>query len=133
MTHAADHRQPATTNLDIAERLFSAIERGDLDTVRELYAPGCEIWHNNDQQVQTVEQNMRTLIWVTTNVKGFRYEDVKRQATETGFIEQHMTCGTGPSGVEFRFPACIVVTIVDGKISRLDEYFDSAHLAPLVG
>jgi ketosteroid isomerase-like protein len=39
-----------------------------------------------------------------------------------------MTCGAGPSG-RFRFPACIVVTVQDGKITRLDEYLDSAHLA----
>jgi ketosteroid isomerase-like protein len=68
MTHI-DNRQSTTANLDVAERLFAAIERGDLDAVRELYAPGCEIWHNNDQHVQTVDQNLRTLSWVVKNIR----------------------------------------------------------------
>ena len=29
----------------IASDLFAAIERGDLDAVRELYSPEVEIWH----------------------------------------------------------------------------------------
>jgi ketosteroid isomerase-like protein len=124
--------QPTTANLEVAERLFSAVERGDLDALRDLYAPNAEIWHNTDQQIQTVDQNLRTISWIAANVKGFRYEDIRRQATENGFIEQHLTCGTGPSGKEFVIPACIVCTVVDGRITRLDEYLDSAQVAPLV-
>ena len=30
----------------IASDFFAAIERRDLDAVRELYAPEAEIWHN---------------------------------------------------------------------------------------
>ncbi len=130
---AIDNRQSQIDNLTLAERLFSAVERGDLDALREVYAPDAEIWHNTDQQVQTVEQNLRTIAWIAANVKDFRYEDINRQATGTGFIEQHMTRGTGPSGQEFSIPACIVCTVADGRITRLDEYLDSAHVSALVG
>jgi uncharacterized protein len=133
MTQTAGHIPSTTDHLALAERLFSAVERGDLDALRQLYAPTAEIWHNTDQQVQTLEQNLSTIAWIAANVKDFRYEDIQRQATETGFIEQHMTRGTGPSGKEFAIPACIVCTVVDGRITRLDEYLDSAHVAPLVG
>jgi ketosteroid isomerase-like protein len=29
-------------------------------------------------------------------------------------------------------PACIVCTVTNGRITRLDEYLDSAHVAPLL-
>ncbi len=128
-----DNRQSTIGNLDLAERLFCAVERGDIEALRSIYAPDAEIWHNTDQQVQTVDQNLRTIGWIAANVSNFRYEDIQRQATETGFVEQHMTRGTGPSGIDFSIPACIVCTVVDGKITRLDEYLDSAHVAALVG
>jgi ketosteroid isomerase-like protein len=132
MTQTAN-AQLSTANLDLAERLFSAVQRGDVDALREIYAPNAEIWHNTDQQVQTVDQNLRTIGWIAANVKRFRYEEIQRQATENGFVEQHLTRGTGPSGKEFTIPACIVCTVVDGRITRLDEYLDSAQVAALVG
>ena len=39
-------------HLDVAERLFKAIEAADIDAVREIYAPDAEIWHNTDGLVQ---------------------------------------------------------------------------------
>lgn len=121
-----------TSALELAERLFTAVERGDVEALREIYAPDAPIWHNTDQRVQTVEENLRTIRWIAANVKGFRYEEIRRTVTETGFVEQHLTRGTGPGGAEFNIPACIVCTVVDGRITRLDEYLDSAQVAPLV-
>ena len=116
-------------NVDIAARLIAAIEVGDGDAVRALYADDFVVWHNNDGATQTVDQNLATLAWIAGNVKDFRYEDVRCEATDSGFVEQHITRGFTPKGTEFAFPACIVGTIVDGRITRIDEYLDSAHLA----
>ncbi len=118
--------------LDLARRLFGAVTAGDVDVVRALYAPDAVIWHNNDGVTQTVDENIRVLSWIAANVKDFRYEDGRCQATPTGFVEQHVTCGIGPKGA-FTIPACIVCTVVDGRISRLDEYLDSAHVARIAG
>ncbi len=115
--------------LDLAKRLFAAITAGDVDAVRAMYAPDAVIWHNNDGATQTVDQNLATLSWIAANVKGFRYDDVRCQATGSGFVEQHVTRGMTPKGAEFAFPACIVATVADGRITRIDEYLDSAHLA----
>jgi ketosteroid isomerase-like protein len=32
--------------LEVADRLFAAIEAGDIDAVRELYHPDIAVWHN---------------------------------------------------------------------------------------
>ena len=117
------------TMLTFARRFFDAVARGDLETVRACYAPDAVIWTAQDPAERTPDENLAVLGWVKANVREFRYEDVRCQATPTGFIEQHTTCGTLPNGAAFRFPACLVVRVEGGRITRLEEYFDTAPLA----
>jgi ketosteroid isomerase-like protein len=117
--------------LELCERFFAAAAAGDVEAVRGIYAPDAVIWHNNDGREQTVEQNLGVLAWATSRIEGFRYEDVRRTVTDSGFIEQHVLRGRAPNGVELRVPACLVCTVVDGRIARVDEYFDSAQIAAL--
>jgi ketosteroid isomerase-like protein len=118
--------------LDLARRLFTAVAAGDLDAVRAIYAPDAVIWHNTDGVGQTVEQNLAVLAWLAQNVTGTRYDDVRLQATETGFVQQHVMRGRTSGDAEITLPGCIVCTVAGGRITRLDEYLDSAHLAPLL-
>ena len=117
--------------LDLAGRFFAAIERGDIDAVRAMYSADAVVWHNYDGAEQTVEQNLATLASIMKNFSGFRYEERRCQATESGFVEQHITRGRTPKGTEFSFPACIVATVVAGQVGRIDEYLDTAQLAVL--
>lgn len=121
--------------LDVAERLFTAIEGGDIDTVDALYAPDAEVWHNiwhgRNGAVQTREENLSVLRWVVTNLKDLRYDDIRRSATDTGFVQQHVLRAVGPAGRPVEMPVCMVCTCLDGRITRIDEYLDSAHLARL--
>lgn len=118
--------------LDLAERFFAAIPKGDLGTVRAIYAPDAAIWHNNDRLTQTVDQNLAVLEWVTKNITGIRYENVRRHVTPSGFVQQHVMRGTAPSGKPLELEACILCTVVGGRITRLDEYLDSAQVAVLL-
>ncbi len=111
--------------LALARRFFDAVARGDLDAVRAIYAPDAVIWTASDPAERTPAENLAVLGWIKKNVRDFRYEDVRCQATRTGFVEQHTTCGTAPSGVEFRFPACLVVQVEAGRVTRLEEYFEA--------
>ena len=121
-----------SNHLSIAERLFAAITAGDVAAVRALYAPDVRVWHNFDDVTQTAEENLAVLQWVTTTIRGLRYEDVRRHATADGFVQQHVLRGTIGNGVAVEIPACIVVTVRDGQITRLDEYLDSKHTTPLL-
>lgn len=120
-----------THHLEIADRLFKSIMSADIEGVRSVYAPECVIWHNNDGSEQSVEQNLRVLGWVTQNIRELRYEEIRRQETPTGFVQQHVLRGIGPKGAPLAIAACIVCRVENGRITRLDEYLDSAHLAPL--
>jgi ketosteroid isomerase-like protein len=119
-------------HLQLAERLFGAIMAGDVEAVRSLYAPDAVIWHNIDRVEQSAEQNLRVLHWVVRHISNLRYEEVRRQRTEHGFVQQHVLRGSAPNGHEVEVPACLVGTVRDGRIVRLEEYLDSAHLAVLL-
>ena len=112
-------------------RLIAAIADGDPEVAREIYAADAAIWHNTEEREQSVDENVRLLRWVVRNVSDMRYEDVRRQRTERGFVQQHTLRGTGPGGEPFAAHACIVVEVEDGRITRLDEYVDSAQIAAL--
>jgi ketosteroid isomerase-like protein len=46
---------------DIVSRFFDAIEAGDIETVRAIYAPRAVIWHNDDLVEQSVPDNLKVL------------------------------------------------------------------------
>jgi ketosteroid isomerase-like protein len=117
--------------LDLADRFLTAVETGDLDAVRAIYAPHAKIWHNVDGVEQTVEQNLRVLGWFARTLPNRRYRVLRREATRDGFFQQHAVEAVLPDGTEWKMPACLVVTVRDGRITRLDEYLDSAQAAVL--
>ena len=118
---------------DVADRLFAAIEAGDLEAVRALYAPGAVVWHNTDGAEQTAEENLTVLRWVIDHLADRRYEEVRRSPTASGFVQQHVLRCTRADGERVEVPACLVVTVAGGRITRLEEYLDSAHVARLTG
>ena len=118
--------------LAIADRFFAAIEAGDIAAVREIYAPDAEIWHNTDGIVQSPDDNAKTLTWITANLRDVSYTKIKRSATDDGFVQQHVLVATNRAGNPVEVPACIVTTIRDGRITRLDEYIDSASVAVIM-
>ena len=115
----------------LADRLMRAIEQSDLESARACYAPDARIWHNFDGIAQTVDENLRTLKWMDKRLTNRRYEVVSRHAFDVGYVQQHVLHGTLSNGEAFAMPACLVVTVKDGKIARLDEYLDTAHTLPL--
>jgi len=120
-----------STATALADRFFAAIEAGDIATVRAIYAPDAEIWHNTDGLVQGPEDNARTLGWIAANLRDLRYTQIRRSATDDGFVQRHVLVATNRAGARVEVPACIVATIGDGRITRLDEYLDSAALAAI--
>ena len=116
--------------LELAARFVDAIERADLDQIRAIYAPDARIWHNFDGKEQTVEENLKVLRWMARNLTNRHYRIQRRVAIPGGFLQQHVLEGETAGG-PFSMPACLVVQVEDGRITRLEEYLDSAHAARL--
>jgi len=123
---------PSTDPLDVAARLFAAVEAGDVAAVAQLYAPDAVIWHAHTGTTQTAEENVQVLGMVTKRLRDLRYEEVRRQRTDRGFVQQHVLRARGPEGQPVELRACIVCDVVDGRITRLDEYLDGAAVARVV-
>jgi len=128
----AEQASDAAAPLAIAARLFSAIEAGRLDLVAELYAPDIVVWHNTDGVEQTGDENLRTLEWVVEHLRDLHYDAIRRFPTDDGFVQLHVLRATNRAGSRVAVPACMVGTLVDGLITRLDEYLDSRHVELLM-
>ena len=113
----------------LAKRFFDAVEHGDIATLRACYTDDAAIWHNTDELEQTPDDNAATLAGFVQRITTRRYTDRRVRVFDGGFVQQHVLVGTRKDGVEVRLPACLVCEVTDGKISRLDEYFDSAQVA----
>jgi len=119
--------------LEVAERFFQAVQAGDIDALREIYAPGAEVWHNFDQRNQPAEENIRVIRWMHRRVKELRYEEVRRFEIPGGFVQQHVLRGIAPNGEVLEVPAAVICTIAGGKVTRVEEYLDSQQTAALNG
>ncbi|MFW0797410.1 nuclear transport factor 2 family protein [Gordonia sp. CPCC 205515] len=114
----------------LADRFFAAIEAGDVDTLRRLYAPDAIIWHNDDGLEQSVDDNLRVLRWLSRTVMGLSYTDIRRITHDAGFVQQHVLRGEIDGVGPVEVPAALFVTVADDRIIRLDEYVDSAGTRP---
>ncbi len=127
-------RSTTTDPLEVVARLIRAIETGDVDAARAIYDPSVAIWHNTDGLTQTVGENLETLRQLVAVTSERRYDQVRRYAFDkgggtTGVVEQHVLRATFVNGRTLELPACLIVDVVDGRITALDEYFDSAALS----
>lgn len=77
----------------LADALCAALEKGDADTVRTLYAPDIKIWHNFDGIEQDAETNLASLAWMTSVLGELHYDVHRREAAEDGFWQTHTMRG----------------------------------------
>jgi uncharacterized protein len=106
-------------------RFFAALEAGDIETLREIYAPDALIWHNDDLAEQSVEDNLKVLQGLHRAVSGLRYDVIRRATTTDGVLQQHVLRGALPDGTEVELHAAMYLEVRDGHITRIEEYLDS--------
>ena len=114
-------------NEELVVRFFAALEAGDIDTVREIYAPDAVIWHNDDLIEQPVEDNLKVLQGLHRAVSDLHYEVVRRVPAPDGLLQQHVLRGRLPDGSDVALHAAMYLQVRDGHITRIEEYLDSAQ------
>ena len=112
---------------ELVVRFFSALEAGDIETLREIYAPDAVIWHNDDLIEQPVDENLKVLRALHRVVSGLRYDITRRVPAPDGVIQQHVLRGTLPDGSDVELHAAMYLQVRDGRITRIEEYLDSAR------
>ncbi|WP_144097916.1 nuclear transport factor 2 family protein [Croceicoccus sediminis] len=115
---------------ELARRFFDCIEQGDIEGFAACYAPDVEIWHNTDGETQNLEANRVGITGMVSRIADRVYDDRRVEVFPGGFVQQHVLRGTRVhDGARLNMPACVVCAVADGRITRVDEYFDSAQLA----
>jgi ketosteroid isomerase-like protein len=122
-----------STVADVAQRLFAAIEGGDADAVGALWDDDVLVWKSAEPQEQAKTRALRVIFWFMDATIERRYEILDRQFFDGGFVQQHVLHATARNGGSISMRVCIVIKVgANGLISRIDEYFDPAAIAPLL-
>jgi ketosteroid isomerase-like protein len=121
-------------SLDVADRLFGAIERGEYQTVEGMWANDVTVWHSGDSRDNDRVRALKVIRWFidVTTTRG--YEILDRQLFAGGFVQQHiLRARRADDEVSIEMRVCIVIKVnAEGLITRIDEYFDPTDMAPLM-
>lgn len=114
----------------VVDALGAAIFARDITAIRALYADDITVWHASTDQVQTKEENLALLAGVFKMTSRLEYIRIKRHSTASGVVQQHCLVGMFDDGRPLpELNACLVIGVSDGKIVRIDEYFDGSAYA----
>lgn len=117
---------------DVADRLFHAIENSDIATVEQLWDDDVVVWKVADRD-RDRERALRVIDWFVSTTTDRRYEIFDRRFFDGGFVQQHILHAKGHNGGSISMRVCMVIKVgANGLISRIDEYFDPAEIAPLL-
>ena len=118
---------------DVADQLFAAIERSDEARLCELFDDDIAVWRVGARRDDDKQRALKVLRWFIGVTAARRYEIFDRQLFADGFVQQHILHATGRAGGSISLRVCIVIKLNPNTlISRIDEYFDPAGLAPLL-
>jgi ketosteroid isomerase-like protein len=133
---------PATAEaiVDVADRLFTAIEKGDKAAVDRMWSADIAVWRVGARRDNDKARALRVIDWFIDVTTERHYEILDRQlfgggssGSTSGFVQQHILHATGHAGQSISLRVCIVIKVGANRlIDRIDEYFDPAGIAPLM-
>jgi len=109
---------------ELANRFFAAIEREDMDAVRQAYAPDVEYWMNFMPETHGLEMILNMVSVFHQKVKNLHYDVESREFFQGGFVQRCRIMGELASGEALAVPLCLIIYVEDGRIVRLYEYLN---------
>jgi uncharacterized protein len=113
----------------VATEFFGAVERGDEEALDRLYDDEVAIWHNFTGKSMDKQSNMSALLKLAS-VGTAKYKVLEKHVAGDRVVQRHILEVSTRSGNRMSIPAAIFLTIRNGRIVRIDEYIDSAHVVP---
>jgi ketosteroid isomerase-like protein len=113
---------------ELAKKLVDAIEAGDAETVKSLYAPDAVFWMNTTGRTMPARDVAAALPYLNKKVAARRYVDRQIDVFPDGFVHRHKMTGVRRDGATVAVEACVICRVIDGKVVHLDEYCDSIQL-----
>lgn len=115
---------------EVVAAFFAALRSGDIEAVREIYAPDIVLRHDHDRVEQDLEQSLKLLKGFRRTVSDVRYEIIRQADTGDGVLQQHILRGRLRDGRRIAIPAAICPQVRDGRITRIEEHLDPSPLMP---
>jgi ketosteroid isomerase-like protein len=124
------------SNDEVVDRFFAALVAGDSDALRAVYAPDATIWHNTgglseEFSNQSAEDNVVMNEMIAKVMPGHRFDHVRRGHVDGGVYQMTVLRGE-LAGQPVEHHMAIWIQIDDGRISRIEEYFDSVTAVPVI-
>lgn len=116
-----------TVHRRLCHELFDALERGDVAAVDACYAPEMTMWANFTMQEIDREQNLAAITAGAAMQRRRTYDDRQVHTFHDGFVAQYTCTVVTNGGRRVPLSACLVATVHDGRIVRLEEYLDSGR------
>lgn len=121
----------ATGAADVGRGFLEALEGDDHNAVRAYCADDARFWNNLDVE-RSVDEMLAVHAAEQRLVPDLHFEDDRFTETDSGYVHQATIRGTTTKGDDVEIPLCAVVTVVDGRISRVEEYVSSSHVRPII-
>jgi uncharacterized protein len=117
---------------DIADKVVEAVESGDAEALRAVYSPDLVMVLYTDGVQRTRDEAIAAFSALRDGLRDVRLVVTDRQATPLGYVSQQVLHCTTRSGEQVRVPHCLITRVDGDRITRIDEYLDSAQLKPLL-
>ena len=112
---------------ELATRYLNAINDADVEAIRSIYADDARIWHSFDRIEQTVEQNVASLLSLKAAMPDINWDLERLDALPEGFVlTYHLRANLDGKDIACR--ACVLGTVRDARIVRIDEWIDVQRL-----
>ncbi len=118
-------------NAATTAQLFSIFESQEFDGIERLLAPEAKMKQNGNPE-HGVDGLLAFVKGLKNDGVSVRYSEIRRSVGDDFVVEQHVVTLTRPDGRSATTDVCVVLRFDDqGRITRLDEYADSAVFAAL--
>ena len=120
-----------TDNIALADQFFTATATADRSLLAKICDPKFQ-GKQNDGPPMWADQLADYSALVLHLVNDIRYENVIRESTDTGFVEEYDLCCRFEDQTELRLRVCVVAEVVNERIFSVREYADSRAAKKLI-
>jgi ketosteroid isomerase-like protein len=119
-------------NVLLANALFDAIEAGDTAKFQSLYAADAVVVDTTRKSQMSIAKEAEFVGQMHDLFKSFKYAQRRYSNTADGAVLQHTLTGQTADGQAVSLPIIIRMYVADGRIRRMEEYYDGkrAPFAP---
>jgi ketosteroid isomerase-like protein len=114
----------------LANRLFDAVQRADIEELKQVYAPNVQYWMNLTDHIEGIDTLLQLTLTFNAKVKNLQYQIESREYFSGGLVQRCRLRGETATGMHLAVPLCLILHVEHGRIVRLYEYIDSTTILP---